>query len=163
MHVWCEDHPDIDRCRSQHNIGSLAINHLLCLSSESQPPCGIYQYCKVEISNNIYSTFQVSRSFKKVPLPNNGFGTLNSPGVTAVPLTWKKPRTRSLVSSQRYFCLCLRLYAHRREYIPETWLNVQFDSSSQRQTQSSPPSATQGHSLEWCRLKTVHNCQWNTQ
>lgn len=93
------------------------------LSLQSQPSCGIYQYCKVEISNNIYSSFQVSRSFKKGPLPNNGFGTLNSPGITAVPPTRKKPGSWSLGSSQHYFSLCLRLYVHQREYIPETWLS----------------------------------------
>lgn len=35
-----------------------------------KPPCGIHQYCNMEISSNIYSSFQVSRSFKKMPSPN---------------------------------------------------------------------------------------------
>ncbi len=42
-------------------------------------------------------------------------------------------------------------------------LYLQSNSSSQLQTQSSSPSTKQGHSLEWCWLKTVHNCKWNTQ
>lgn len=42
-------------------------------------------------------------------------------------------------------------------------LDIQFNSSSQPQTLSSPPATKQGHSLEWCWLKTVHNCKGNMQ
>lgn len=82
-----QDHPDVERLGSQHSIGSLVSTYPLCLSLQSQPSCGIYQYCNMEISSNIYSSFQVSRSFKKAPLPNNGFETFNSTGITTVPLT----------------------------------------------------------------------------
>lgn len=92
-----------------HNTALVNSYPPLCLSLQSRPPCGIYQYCNVEISSNVYSGFQVSRSFKKAPLPNNGVGTFNSTGITAVPLTRKKPRAQSLGRSQHYFSLCLRL------------------------------------------------------
>lgn len=50
-----------------------------------------YQYCNLGISSNIYcSFFQVFRSFKKLPLPKNGFGTFNSTGIVAVSPTIKE-------------------------------------------------------------------------
>lgn len=62
--------------------------------------------------------FQVSRSFKKMPLPNNGFGTFNSTAITAVLLTIKEPIAWSPRSSQRYLSLCLRLNVHQSESLP---------------------------------------------
>lgn len=135
----------------------------LCLSLRSHPSCGIYLYCNMEISSNIYSRiFQVSRSFKKAPLPNNGFGTFNSTGITADPLTRKKPRIWSLGSSQHYYFLCLRLYVHQCESHPWNMTRWIYSSRVVHNLKQWALSHL-GHSLEWCWLKTVQSCKWNMQ
>lgn len=154
----------IPMCRSQHSVIQPVISYHLHLSVQSQPSCGLYQYCNMEISNNIYSGFQVSRSFKKVPLPHDGIGTFISTGIPAVPLTGKRPKIWSLGSSQRFFgvwgCMCISV-----SHIPEVWLTWIYSSTAVHNLRhrALPHPQNQGHSLEWCWLKTVHNRKRNTQ
>lgn len=111
---WCQPTED-------HNTSDLPSRVFLY---KSQPSCGIYQYCNMEISSNIYSSFQVSRSFKKASLSNNGHSKRTT--ITAVPLTrkklrpWRVWRVHSVASVFVWGSTSISM----SHIIPEMWLTV---------------------------------------